>query len=523
MSRRTFTIVHLSDLHFGNDAQRGHSRLDYWQDTLSRELRRALKDGHDASFVVVSGDLTLTGKRAEFDAVDRFLTALAADAAIPHDRFLIVPGNHDFERSRPSGTTEQLSNYRTFHKSFTGRAAPGACHATRVFEDEKVAYILLDSSLLMQSPRAPEELQDIDRTLRSPELQGYLRVAVIHHSPEHIERYSPDDPSRTIGIQQFLERWRVALVLHGHSHGPETWMQKRRASGDQFSCAASTSLGEPWRAFGDDLYRAGYNALMVKQHELELVRWAYYPARGVWEEIERVSMPLEQRHAVAETLSPSWLGLRSSAQEIHELYERVADLPLPELELLVRELGPSVRPYSPVTEPRRSYAKRLVDYFEDNRGLPVLVKALDRIRVSPARLQVFLSYTSAERYAAEKLSACIRRLGHDVWIDKERLGPGADWTEAITEGLLTSDALVLLLSGESSPSSYVANEAKMWYAAGRGARLVPVVIGKAEVDPFLQRRRAIVVDKVEDFDKESFQTQLEAAIVAPGDEANVGR
>lgn len=69
-------LAHLSDLHFG--------RIDAaLPDRLAAEV-----EGVGPDLVVVSGDLTMAGRRREFRAARRFLDRLTAP-------IMVVPGNHD--------------------------------------------------------------------------------------------------------------------------------------------------------------------------------------------------------------------------------------------------------------------------------------------------------------------------------------------------------------------------------------------------------------------------------------------
>ncbi len=76
----TLRLAHLSDLHFGE----APARLI---ETLAEDLRRESPDA-----VLVSGDLTLRARPAEFAAVSAFLASLGCPV-------LAVPGNHDIPRS----------------------------------------------------------------------------------------------------------------------------------------------------------------------------------------------------------------------------------------------------------------------------------------------------------------------------------------------------------------------------------------------------------------------------------------
>ncbi len=69
-------IAHISDLHFGAASE-----------TALGALIGDLNDRRPG-IVVVTGDLTQSGRRCEFEAASDFLAAITAD-------ILVIPGNHD--------------------------------------------------------------------------------------------------------------------------------------------------------------------------------------------------------------------------------------------------------------------------------------------------------------------------------------------------------------------------------------------------------------------------------------------
>ena len=86
-------LAHLSDLHFGAD-----------EPAVVAALVADLA-GQRPDLVVVSGDLTMRARRAEFVAARQLLDGLA----VP---WLSVPGNHDLPLDRPGRLLRPLAGYR---------------------------------------------------------------------------------------------------------------------------------------------------------------------------------------------------------------------------------------------------------------------------------------------------------------------------------------------------------------------------------------------------------------------------
>ncbi len=94
----TITWLHLSDLHF-----RAGEQWD--EDVVLRNLlkdvrQRIAEDGLRPDLVAVSGDVAFCGAAEEYVLAGQFFDELlgATEPALPKDRLLVVPGNHDVDR-----------------------------------------------------------------------------------------------------------------------------------------------------------------------------------------------------------------------------------------------------------------------------------------------------------------------------------------------------------------------------------------------------------------------------------------
>ncbi len=61
-------------------------------------------------------------------------------------------------------------------------------------------------------------------------------------------------------------------------------------------------------------------------------------------------------------------------------------------------------------------------------------------------MKIFISYGHDFVNEARKLAESFKSIGHEVWIDYEKILPGDDWRDSITEGILSSDVTLALLS-----------------------------------------------------------------------------
>jgi len=185
------TVAQISDLHCGSP--------HFVPSLLDRALMEVNELAPDA--VIVSGDLTGDGLRAEYESARGYLDRLECE------RTLVIPGNHD---SRNVG-------YVHFEELFGERRSELSC--------DGVSIVAVDST----EP-------DLDHGVigrgrygwieeRFAAHEAYLRIFALHHHLLPVpgtgrERNVVHDAGDTL---ECLQRAGVRLVLSGHKHVPYAW------------------------------------------------------------------------------------------------------------------------------------------------------------------------------------------------------------------------------------------------------------------------------------------------------------
>jgi formylglycine-generating enzyme required for sulfatase activity len=96
------------------------------------------------------------------------------------------------------------------------------------------------------------------------------------------------------------------------------------------------------------------------------------------------------------------------------------------------------------------------------------------VHSGPASIDVFLSYSRRDGGAMHVVQEALREAGLSVWTD-EGLEPGTQsWQDAISEAVRQADAMVVLLSPDSSQSKWVKNE--IGFAQVLNKRVLPLLI-----------------------------------------------
>lgn len=106
--------LHLSDLHLGRDTYNECAVLD----KLLSDIETQIKNNNiELDFVFITGDLTFSGKKEEFNYVQKFIDKLIAVTELSKDDIILVLGNHDVNRG------EILSIARNSKKLLNNRDA----------------------------------------------------------------------------------------------------------------------------------------------------------------------------------------------------------------------------------------------------------------------------------------------------------------------------------------------------------------------------------------------------------------
>jgi len=91
------TWLHISDLHFrASQEYNTHAVLK----ALLTDLKERMQDdGLCPDFIAVTGDIAFSGQPAEYALARTFFDDLLKTTGLPSERLLVVPGNHDVNRS----------------------------------------------------------------------------------------------------------------------------------------------------------------------------------------------------------------------------------------------------------------------------------------------------------------------------------------------------------------------------------------------------------------------------------------
>jgi 3',5'-cyclic AMP phosphodiesterase CpdA len=201
--------LHISDLHFKRDEE--------WDRRATLQALLRSMDGLKLDAVFVTGDIAWSGQRAEYEAAERFFDRLVAVLELPPERWFLVPGNHDIDRSRIAAGS-QMSEFFAFTRRFLGDRAWNAYRPWRTdvlrYGGASLAVLQLNSSWDCGSDRDRKRISlGEDQIVAAFEASrdATLRIALLHHPFSDLKDEA--DAARLLTPEN-----RVAFVLRGHLH-----------------------------------------------------------------------------------------------------------------------------------------------------------------------------------------------------------------------------------------------------------------------------------------------------------------
>jgi 3',5'-cyclic AMP phosphodiesterase CpdA len=205
----TFSLVHLSDPHFGGLA-----------DVAQIEAVEALVPDLEPQAIVVSGDLTQRARHGEFQRARAWVRELARTAPV-----YVLPGNHDVQWWRrpfiPFGGAAQYAKYRQYFGPVLAPALdlPDALIAGAVTSHGvawgSVTPRLRDLAVKGHLPR--REIRRVTEAFARAR-PAQARILVVHHNVLRGPLSARMGLARWRGAQRRIAASGADLVLCGHDH-----------------------------------------------------------------------------------------------------------------------------------------------------------------------------------------------------------------------------------------------------------------------------------------------------------------
>lgn len=252
------TILHISDLHRREteDMDEKYDQDEAFRGFIGDVEKQAGLALNTIKAIIVSGDISYRFQKKSFDKAVDFLKYLAKELNVPMNQIVLVPGNHDINRSKGSSIHnhidamkngndkwfDKFDEYLEFTRLFYGEPAFSIDKLYRLFiVDSRLAIIAFNSCLVEGDPsqrcsscknkehyygwinrdqvrQAGEELDDLN--------WHETRIATFHHHIEDLEKTKTKCHGDHLrNYNQYDQRLKFTLfengfrlLLHGHRH-----------------------------------------------------------------------------------------------------------------------------------------------------------------------------------------------------------------------------------------------------------------------------------------------------------------
>lgn len=246
------SILHLSDLHFGDDHGFNLSKnekglgIRKFSDTLLSDLNRINLD-NDVEAIVITGDLTTRGDWSykTKKIILEELGIIVEKLNVAKEKVYIAPGNHDIVRYKESDcrdiadinielqtTQEHEHELRAFVEQFTGRRWDEHLDYKTIvsLKEVDVNILVLNSCRVAAEGKWTEYgfvgsagLSILDSVKREDKEKTFSIMALHHHllPVNQVDMLNEKGISLTIDAIQLLDKAcevGVDLALHGHQH-----------------------------------------------------------------------------------------------------------------------------------------------------------------------------------------------------------------------------------------------------------------------------------------------------------------
>jgi hypothetical protein len=314
---KTFSWLHLSDLHMGQEGQRlwPNFRGQFYDD-----LRYLLAKTELIQLVIFSGDLTQKAKPSEFEALNEELMKLwEVFAEFGSTPFLFpVPGNHDLTRpdeklSQVKGLKKWYEDVDVSNELFSGKNNQYLSVITQCFENYTKWYSSLeipvpptfkgllpgDSSCVIEVNGLKVGLVGLNSSFIQLTGEDYLGKLLV--SPTQLSAVTNDDATTWCSNNDFNflvthhpSDWlhsaalnnfekeinkpgRFVAHLHGHMHEAGSRTYSRNGGGGKRASQASSLFGlETWGESSENKRIHGYSLNQLKV-DGESLNWKIWP------------------------------------------------------------------------------------------------------------------------------------------------------------------------------------------------------------------------------------------------------
>lgn len=301
-------IVFISDIHYCDDKSKSQFQenddneyYQKWENCIADIEKR---QDVTVKYLVISGDLVETAKRKEYRILGNILEKFCDKFHILKKNILIIPGNHDINRSLLETYCDKenideskastyynvkLENYIEFYKEFKGYDSFDANRAildSIMIEEERIRILGLNS-LVKESHLSSDHVGYVDVQKLNQEIKMYLQkgeniFVVTHHS-------FTDTGNRELATIKNADILKDALGLngintfiYGHHHTSESKKDVIGKQEDTLRYIEIGSIGKILSNNNGESYNNRFTIAICEDGKFDIHDYNY--TGGEWEE-----------------------------------------------------------------------------------------------------------------------------------------------------------------------------------------------------------------------------------------------
>ncbi|NOT37622.1 MAG: metallophosphoesterase [Saprospiraceae bacterium] len=216
MSETKTILLHLTDLHFGDNHSRSHTIFNFSADDISHLVIEKVK--HDFTcknlVIVLGGDITDKGAAHKYQYALDFVRKLRSGFKGYKIEFMICPGNHDIDIKNPNNSFDAFNKFST---DVTG-------NSKYIYTDSKTSVIhTFNNWSFLSANSMYHKIKDygiLDMSTIEANLKKAKHPVVVltHHHLVPIYKKDSSVCRNSYDLFKLSLNYGVKLILHGHVH-----------------------------------------------------------------------------------------------------------------------------------------------------------------------------------------------------------------------------------------------------------------------------------------------------------------
>lgn len=215
MGETKTTLLHLTDLHFGDDLSKSLSVVDFSFNDIAKLIAETIITEHPCNrlMIALGGDITNKAAQKKYQYAHEFLGTLKSTLKGIELDYILCPGNHDIETESENwfGNFNVFSGEVTRTQNFIFTPS----NTCVLYEKDNNSYVVINSLYHGNHKFGLIDTKSLEEKLK---IAKHKAVVLTHH---HLIPILKDDTSTTRNSYDMLRlchNYGVELIIHGHIH-----------------------------------------------------------------------------------------------------------------------------------------------------------------------------------------------------------------------------------------------------------------------------------------------------------------